>query len=114
MHEAALAESLFRMAGDAIAERADARVREVHVLIGALAGVMPDALCFAFDALKRKTPFEKARMVLHTQPVRLSCGGCEAEYQPAAFPWTCPVCAVRSFRVIDGEDVILQSLELEE
>lgn len=109
-----MAENLFRIAQDAIAERGAARVRQVNVLVGALAGVLPDALCFAFDALKRGTPFAAAEMVIHTQPVRVICGDCMANYEPAEFPWACPACRGRHFRLLDGEDVILQSLELEE
>lgn len=114
MHEASLAESLFRIAQTALAGRKDARVRKVNVLAGALAGVMPDALCFAFDALKAGTPLASAEMVIRVQPIRAACGDCGANYEPQAFPCICPACGGRSFRIVDGEDVILESLELDE
>lgn len=114
MHEAVLAGNLFRIAKGALEGRKGVRVRRVNVLAGELAGVMPDALCFAFDALKPGTPFAQAEMVIRTQPVCLNCGDCGAEYRPDAFPWACPSCGRHAFRIVDGEDVILESLELEE
>ena len=113
MHEATLAESLLRMAHAAIADRPGARVRKVNVSAGALAGVMPDALLFAFDALKHDTPFAAAEMVIHAQKVRAACADCGAEYEPDGFPWICPACRSRHFSVVGGEDVILESLEIE-
>lgn len=114
MHEATLAAYLFHIAEDAREGRGAARVRKVNVLAGAMAGVLPGALCFAFNALKTGTPFEAAEMDIAIQPARALCGDCGAEYAPAAFPWTCPACRGSHFRLIDGEDVILESLELEE
>ena len=89
-------------------------MHKVNVLAGALAGVMPDALCFAFDALKPGTPLASAEMIIRVQPVRVTCDDCGEDYEPEAFPCVCPACGGRRFRILDGEDVILQSLEMEE
>lgn len=114
MHEATLAGNLLRIARNALSGQGAAKVRRVNVLAGAMAGVMPDALAFAFDALKPGTPFESAEMAIHIQPIRVACGGCGETYAPTAFPCACPSCGGQQFRIVEGEDVILQSLELEE
>ncbi|HML49618.1 MAG TPA: hydrogenase maturation nickel metallochaperone HypA [Clostridia bacterium] len=114
MHEAALAQNLFRIVQNALSGHEGAKVLKVNILAGALAGVMPDALCFAFDALKPGTPLASAEMVIQVQPVRVTCGDCGENYEPKAFPCVCPACRGRSFRILDGEDVIVQSLELDE
>lgn len=114
MHEAALAQNLFRIVQDALSGREGAKVLKVNVLAGALAGVMPDALCFAFDALKPGTPLASAEMAIRVQPVRVACGDCGENYEPEAFPCVCPACGGRIFRILDGEDVIVESLELDE
>lgn len=114
MHEVSLAASLFRIAQDALSGREGAKVLRVNVLAGALAGLMPDALCFAFDALKPGTAFAGAEMVVRDQPVRVACGDCGQDYEPQALPCACPACGGRLFSILAGEDVILESLELEE
>lgn len=113
MHEATLAANLLRAARGALAGREGARVREVRARVGALAGVMPEALRFAFDALKRGTPLKGAELVLCEAPARLSCLDCGTEYEPQSFPWTCPACASARFLVAGGEEILLESLEMD-
>lgn len=114
MHEATLAQNLLRMAQNALSGRSNPRVLRVNVLAGALAGVMPDALLFAFDATKPGTAFSEAELAIETQPVAVKCSDCGTEYEPVAFPYECPACRSAFFSVIAGEDVILKSLELDE
>ena len=54
---------MLRIVSAAAAGR-EARVVRVTVSVGELAGVMPDALLIAFDALKKDTPLAHAALVL--------------------------------------------------
>lgn len=113
MHEASLAANVLRIVSAAAAGR-EARVVRVTVSVGELAGVMPDALLFAFDALKKDTPLAHAALVLEKEPVRARCEACGTEYLPAAFPYRCPACADSAFQIIGGEDVSVRKMELKQ
>lgn len=112
MHEAALAESLIKTALEAVAGR-EGRVDRVTVIVGELAGVMPEALAFAFNAGKRGTRLAGATLTLERQRVRVRCEGCGEEYEPGGFPFACPLCGERYFRIEKGEEVFLKELEMQ-
>ncbi len=112
MHEAALAESLVRTALEAAAGNGG-RVVRLTVLVGELAGVLPEALTFAFDALKRGTRLANATLWLERQRVLAVCEDCAARYEPEGFPFLCPACQSRFFRIERGEEVLLKELEME-
>lgn len=113
MHEATLAARLLQVAESA-AEGMPGRVRAVTAVVGDMAGVMADALVFAFDALKKDTALHSAALHIERQPVTVSCGGCGEEYAPSGFPFVCPRCAERSFRLLRGEEVYVKNIEVEE
>ena len=113
MHETALAANLLQIAGEAADGRRE-KVRTVVVTVGELAGVMPDALRFAFDALKAAAGLYNAVLRMEQQPVLARCTGCGSEYAPAGFPFICPGCGANTFRIIRGEEVFVKELEVEE
>lgn len=113
MHEATLAAQVLRIADEALAPQSPP-VRSVVVTVGDLSGVMIDALRFAFDALKKSTRFADAQMRVEKQSVVCACLDCGREYQPEGFPFVCPVCRSRAFRIIHGEEVFVKNLEVEQ
>jgi len=113
MHEASLAARVLRIAGAAAAGR-ETRVVRITVSVGELAGVMPEALLFAFDALKKNTPLAGASLVLEKERMCARCGGCGAEYTPGGFPYLCPSCGSNVFQIVRGEDVSVKKMELKQ
>lgn len=111
MHEATLAARMLRIACEA-AEGRPGRVTGVTVVVGELAGILPDALAFAFDTLKRDTRLNGARLNIVRQPVRARCRDCGATYDPPGFPFACPQCGSSGFQIIQGEDFYVKELEL--
>ena len=112
MHEATLAQNVLRISLRAVEGRSG-RVTGVRVSVGALAGVMGDAMTFAFDAIKADTPLRDAALILEPEPVGARCDACGGEYEPKDFPYVCPVCQSRAFRIVRGEDVYVKELEIE-
>jgi len=111
MHEASLAAGVLRIVSEAAAGKEE-RVVRVTVSVGELAGVMPEALVFAFDALKKNTPLAGASLSLEKEPVSARCEDCGTEYFPRAFPYLCPSCGSNAFRIVRGEDVFVKKMEL--
>ena len=78
MHEVALMEELLRIAQEEARLAGGGRVRRVRLEVGALAGVDPDALRFAFEALAPER-LGSARLDLVESPGRAWCEACRAE-----------------------------------
>lgn len=115
MHESSLALSILDIAAEKCAEEHCTAVDSVRVRIGAMAGVMPDALRFAFDSLKENTVSAKARLVIDTVPVGGRCNGCGREFsvegdQP--FVFSCPLCNSADFVIDRGREMEVDEMEM--
>ena len=111
MHELSIAESII-----GIAERhaAGRRVTKVQVKVGHLRQVVPSALAFSFELVAEGTPVEGADLELEEVPAVGLCRDCEAESQLVNFPFQCRTCGGFDLEVLRGEELLVESLELEE
>jgi hydrogenase nickel incorporation protein HypA/HybF len=110
MHELALARAVL----DAAVAHADGRqVRGVDVTVGALRQVVPDSLAFHFEILARGTSCEGACLRQRFAPARLRCA-CGHEWQLTEPSFRCPRCGDGRARVLSGEELLVESIEVEE
>ncbi|MDR1856673.1 MAG: hydrogenase maturation nickel metallochaperone HypA [Desulfovibrio sp.] len=115
MHEMSIVESLLAMVQAEMDSRGCGRLESVHVVYGAMAGIVPESLQMCFEIMTKDTPNEGARLELTCLPVRLRCGGCgtvfggegrEALWQP------CPVCGETFGHAVEqGRELYLKRLE---
>jgi len=95
------------------ARRAGAsRVHEIRLRIGALSGVVPDALQFAFEALADGTPAENAVLTIEHVPARFWCATCRQEFEAGNRFAECPGCHRSSGELRGGRELELASLEV--
>jgi hydrogenase nickel incorporation protein HypA/HybF len=112
VHELAIAIDLVDAACVRAAEL-DARVSVVHVRIGALSGVVPEALVFSFDLAAADTPLAGARLAIEELPVAVRCPRCGGE--PRVVPahrLRCPDCDAPTPDVVSGRELELYALEV--
>ena len=111
MHELAIAESVVQIASRHAAGR---RVTKVYLKVGHLRQVVPSALAFGFELVAQGTQVEGAELAVEEVPVTGKCRECGAESQPAGFPLLCGACGSFDLQVLEGEELYVESLELEE
>lgn len=112
MHEAGLISTVLA-AAVARAEKMGGRpIRVVTLKIGPLSGVVPDALEFAFDSLKKKTLAADAVLRVNTAPIVCGCRNCGKEFTPKEFLDRCPNCEAREIEVRHGAEMELESMEV--
>lgn len=112
MHEFGIADGLLKVAIET-AERSNAgRVEQVNLKIGALAGVVDEALIFAFGALSEDTLARNARLVIEAIPVTCYCETCATVFEPPRFSYRCPTCQTLSRSVKTGRELQLVSIEV--
>jgi hydrogenase nickel incorporation protein HypA/HybF len=111
MHELAIADCIVDIASRHARGR---RVTQVEVRVGHLRQVVPDALTFAFELVAQGTPVEGAELALEQVPANVHCSACAAEGTLTAFPACCPSCGSLDVELTGGDELLVDSLELEE
>jgi hydrogenase nickel incorporation protein HypA/HybF len=82
--------------------------------LGALAGVVADALRSSYELAREGTPLEGAELVVEEVPVVAYCPACAAErVPPSALDLCCPVCAAPMPQVVRGRELEVVALEIE-
>ncbi len=114
MHETAIALSILDIVVEKCREAGGRTVDAVRVRIGMAAGVMPDALTFAFDASKTGTVAEKARLVIERVPVSGNCSECRKAFSvdDAQFVFACPLCGSKFFEITGGREMEVVDMEI--
>ena len=111
MHELSIAESVVEIATRHAPGR---RVYRVDLRVGHLRQVVPSALEFAFELTARGTPLEGAKLRIEDVPAEGICRSCGARSVMTEFPLQCSRCGGLDLEVVAGEELQVDSLELEE
>ncbi len=114
VHELSIALSLVDAACEAAAPLGHVRVEALHVRLGAMSGVVKEALAFSFDLAARGTPIDGARLDIEDVPVTAHCPACGADrtLEPASFALRCPVCDGPLTGLVHGREMELTALEV--
>jgi hydrogenase nickel incorporation protein HypA/HybF len=108
MHELSITQSVV----DAVSEHtAGARVTEVRLRIGALSGVVPDALRFCFELVAEGTCVEGAKLVIDEVPGKGHCRGCDAAVPLPDLILLCP-CGSADVQITAGRELQVASIEV--
>jgi hydrogenase nickel incorporation protein HypA/HybF len=112
MHEASIMQDVFDLAFAQLEAESATRISRLRLRVGDLAGVVPEALMFAFAAMKGDTPAAHAELELERVPMRLACGRCEREFGAESYPVECPKCGAWGAEVRQGQELDLVLVEL--
>jgi hydrogenase nickel incorporation protein HypA/HybF len=114
MHEMGIANSILEGVAKELHRRPGSRAVKVGVRIGELAGVDPDALSFAFEALTLDTDFAGLAIDVEYVPPRSRCRECRHEFDVHNYELLCPNCGSLSTERISGDELEFRYLEIEE
>jgi hydrogenase nickel incorporation protein HypA/HybF len=115
MHELSIAMSIVEMAEEESEQRGGARVNAVHLKLGALAGVVRDALLSSYELACEGTALQGSRLVIEEIPIVVNCPKCLAPRTlPSAQWFACPECKSPVSDVIRGRELQVFALELQE
>jgi hydrogenase nickel incorporation protein HypA/HybF len=114
MHELSIAESLVEQLTDLARREGAARVARVELRIGALSGVDPEALAFAFPVAADGTIAEGAELAARLVPARATCRACGAETESDSCFAVCARCASPDLTFQGGRDLTLYAVTFAE
>lgn len=114
MHELSIAMGIVDAALDE-SQRRGVEVSAVHLRLGALSGVVNDALLFSYEVACQDTPLEGSQLIVEDVPVVVFCVPCNAERElPSVQLFACPECGTPTMDVRRGKELEVFALEVKE
>ncbi len=115
MHELSIALSIIEMAAEESKKRGGAKIEAVYLKLGALSGVVRDALEFSWEIACQGTNLENSRLEIEEIPVVAFCDNCRENKTLAAINnLTCPTCEKPTPQIVSGRELQVTALEIEE
>jgi hydrogenase nickel incorporation protein HypA/HybF len=115
MHELSIAMGIVDAALDESQRRGSLRVNAVHLRLGALSGVVKDALLFSYEMACQDTPLQGTRLIIEDTPVVVFCPKCRQERTLSSLQsFVCPECGEPTMDVRQGKELEVFALEVEE
>ena len=113
MHELSIAMGLIDLACHE-AERRGVQVLAVHVKVGALSGVVVEALRGAYDLARAGTALAASRLEIEEVAVTMNCPAC-GDNQPirSIQELCCKSCGAPATEIASGRELDLTALEIE-
>ena len=112
MHEVRLMQDTLILAQQRAKAAQAERIHCLRMRVGALSGVVPESLEFAFEILAKGTMAEGATLSVERVPIVCFCPTCDREFPAADLYCECPGCHQPSVDVRQGRELELAFLEV--
>lgn len=113
MHELAVTESLLNTASDYAIKNNAQRVISLNIIIGELSSIIDDSVQFYWDIISENTICEKSTLIFNKIPAKFICQSCSEEFKIKGELRPCPVCGSMDLRTTQGDEFLLESIEIE-
>ncbi|WP_457566274.1 hydrogenase maturation nickel metallochaperone HypA [Caldithrix abyssi] len=97
MHEMSIAMNIVDIAVQTAQKNGAHKINSITVEIGALSGVVPEALEFCFEAATKETMAEGCRLEIVYLKAQAECSGCGFKFETDQFLNLCPQCGEQVF-----------------
>jgi hydrogenase nickel incorporation protein HypA/HybF len=112
VHELSIAMSILDMAEEESGRRS-AEVDAIYVKLGALSGIVKEALLSAYDLARTESALETAQLVIEEVPVMIYCPRCQAPRSVRSIQQlSCIECDTASSDIVQGRELQVVALEL--
>lgn len=113
MHEMGIAHSILTEVEAILVEHQAEKALRVKVKIGIFSGIVPHQLQLAFDICKRQFhSCVEMELKIREQLLVLSCSECGSESEYSEYLLKCQQCGNLHVKIIDGEQMILEKVEI--
>jgi len=114
MHELSIAMSIIDVAQEEAAQRG-VQVSAVHIKVGALSGVVADALLASYEMACCDTPLAGSKLVIEEVPAMIHCPQCKAAKPVSSLQWfCCAECGSPGHEIVQGKELQIVALEVPE
>jgi hydrogenase nickel incorporation protein HypA/HybF len=113
MHELSIALSILELAEDESKRQGGARVEAIYLRVGALSGVVSEALFSAFQLATERSDYQICRLVIENVPISGYCSKCQSEKAVHSLQCLqCTDCGTSVSEISHGRELEISALEL--
>lgn len=113
MHELPITQSILEIAVRHAEKAGAKRIVSINLVIGQLATAVDESIQFYWDMLSEGTNAKGARLNFQRVPTEMRCMECGNSFYPAEESFECPKCNSSYVRVIKGEELRVDSIDIE-
>ncbi len=115
MHELSIVDALIEQVQVELDEAGhEGRVLRLELSIGRLSGVHSDSIRFAFQLLAPGTRVEHAEVVIEEPKAVCNCRACRSRVEIDQLVVQCPQCGSSDILIEGGQELMLQSIDIED
>ena len=111
MHELSVISSLFKIIEEVAEENHLTKITTVTLKLGKLQQIVPEMLTFAFETVSQGTKAEGARLNVEYAPITMRCNACQTQFIVEEHLYLCPACKQTDLTMLQGAEILLESLE---
>lgn len=89
------------------------KIGKISLVIGEMSGIVDESVNFYFGFISKGTIAEGATLEFKRVPMTARCRDCHNEFTPDEFDWSCPKCKGSSLEIIAGDELRIESIEVE-
>ena len=111
MHEGSIARNIIDIVKEEKEKNNIQKVKKIVVLIGKMHAVVPDALEFFFDIMKKEYGFDGTELEIKEEDVEGICRKCGKNFKISTPVFICPYCNGSDIKIIKGNEMLVLSIE---
>jgi len=114
LHELSIVHGIIETVSESARSANANKVTAVYLRVGALSGVVKDALLFCYDMATEDTMLGGSKLIVEELPVVIFCEICGKNVElPGIQSFRCPVCNTPSAAIRQGKELEVRSIEIE-
>lgn len=114
MHELSIAMSIVELAEEEAA-RHGGQVLSVRLKLGQMSGVVKEALLSCYEMACEDTPLAGSQLIVDDVPILIFCDQCKVNRGISSAQWfCCPACGTPSSQIVQGRELEVVALEMQE
>ncbi|MDD3180389.1 MAG: hydrogenase maturation nickel metallochaperone HypA [Opitutaceae bacterium] len=112
MHEVSIIQGMLELAEKTAKGSGATRIHRLHLRVGAMSGVVPESLSFAFEVVREGTMAAEAELSIEFIPPVCWCPRCQEEFGSIKYVFECPKCHQFSRDLRKGRELELADMEV--
>ena len=112
MHEVSIAENIIDIIKCSLNTEQFSQILSLHLKVGPLSGVDPEALKFALESIAEGTLIENAAINIEVTEIQGFCFKCGGEFNASDIRFICPLCGSNEVKIVSGNELEIIDLEV--
>jgi len=114
MHEMSIAMNIINIASKEAEKDGASSISNIELDVGKLSGVMIDSLNFCYEAVCKGTIAENSTLSINEIPAQARCKKCQHSFEIDAFMALCPLCESYEIDILQGRELKLKAISVNE